>query len=437
MDYFTVIHLLIIFTYNKYYMELRKQILAEEWTKALLNKGAEIFLVGGIVRDHFLKIEKSKDIDIVIRNIGFNEIKEILSPFGDIIINVVGNKASVLKFLPKSTGLDIDEAIDIALPRVENMMDIEDIKKSDITNGHHVFEFNSDPMLSIETDLSRRDFTINSIAINIESGEIIDPHGGLDDLNNKIIKCTNKDSFVDDPLRMLRAIQFSSRFNKFGIESGTFLSIKLHKESILSLSGERIFCELEKIFDKGDHTKGIKLLRDSGVQSVLFPGKPRPMIPVSDVSTKADFFIHILDDVESFKNILKGPNKLETDILEVLKLNREMINHMLDSNMSSEDRKIALRVLFFNSIKKSDNILKTGKLLGELKDIQTEFIKNKFPRRMKEISLCAQDLINKGLKPGPEMGLMLKQSIVLVMGEEENTTKNLLKCINEKFKKWE
>src|SRR5690606_8675300 len=133
------------------------------------------------------------------------------------------------------------EDIDIAIPRTE---------RATGEGGHKGFEVSSDHNLPIEKDLERRDFTINAIAKDI-NGNVIDPFGGQRDLKEKIIRVVNPQAFSDDPLRMLRAVQFAARFG-FPIEPKTEQLIKANAHRIREIAAERILIELEKIVKKGD-----------------------------------------------------------------------------------------------------------------------------------------------------------------------------------------
>src|SRR6478735_409514 len=154
--------------------------------KELKEKGAKIYLVGGIVRDFFLKKE-SKDIDLVVSKLDESVILNVLEKYGK--VDKVGETFGVLKFIPFGW---TEEPIDIALPRIDTLLD-----KS---LGHHGIKAYFDKDITIEDDLYRRDFTFNSIAIDCD-GVFIDPYNGREDIENKIIRATSKQSFSDDPLR--------------------------------------------------------------------------------------------------------------------------------------------------------------------------------------------------------------------------------------------
>jgi len=206
--------------------------------------GGKIFSVGGAVRDKFLG-KDSKDLDILITGIPMDKLERLLTKYGK--VDAVGKSFGVIKFVPKGATDDID----IAIPRTEQK----------VGDGHKGFDVKSDHELPIEDDLKRRDFTINAIAKDV-NGNLIDPYNGQDDLRNKIIRVVNPEAFADDPLRMLRGVQFASRFG-FTIEPHTMDLIKQNAPKIKEIAGERMFIELEKIVTKGDKKVGAQLLKNN------------------------------------------------------------------------------------------------------------------------------------------------------------------------------
>jgi len=176
---------------------------------------AQIYVVGGAVRD-FLLGRASKDLDFVVRGVPAEELEEFLEGMGR--INLVGRNFGVFKFVP--SGGDDHNPIDIALPRTEHALG---------TGGYHDFEVQSDPELPIEDDLSRRDFTVNAIALDITRANqlrIVDPFSGLKDLKDRVLRAVGKpdDRFKEDYSRMLRAIRFACQIG-FKIEDQTWQAI--------------------------------------------------------------------------------------------------------------------------------------------------------------------------------------------------------------------
>jgi tRNA nucleotidyltransferase (CCA-adding enzyme) len=125
---------------------------------------------------------------------------------------------------------------------------------------------------NITADLSRRDFTINSMALSTKDYHLTDPFNGQEDLKNKIIRCTGNptERFKEDPLRMLRACRFASQLG-FDIEEQTFKKMKEHSQLILGISKERWTIEIEKLL-LGDYVgKGLRYLYESGMMVFMMP----------------------------------------------------------------------------------------------------------------------------------------------------------------------
>lgn len=201
---------------------------ARKAVEVIRGLGGRPLLVGGCIRDHFLGIE-SKDIDIEVH--GPVEPKKLQWELAQVgRVDVVGMSFGVLKF-----GRDVD----ISFPR-------RDSKTGD---GHNGFTIQVDSTMTVEEALGRRDFTINSVAMDASTGVIIDPFGGLDDLRDRVLRHTSE-AFSDDPLRVLRAVQFSSRLG-MSIADETLTLCRELAPRLSELSKERIWVEWEKILTKG------------------------------------------------------------------------------------------------------------------------------------------------------------------------------------------
>ena len=249
-----------------------KEAAGPETTKkiqdAIIQAGGEPFIVGGAVRDSFIEgTPESKDIDFIVTGLPLDEIEEVLSPLGS--VSQVGKSFGVV--IANVDGEDFD----IAIPRTGE-------KKTG--PGHADFEITTDPNAPVGADLGRRDFTMNGLAKDAQ-GNIIDEFGGLEDIKNKVIRAIGnpEDRFREDPLRMLRALQFATRFG-FTIEPATAAAIKKQASSFKTISPERILKEFEKAWTKGnrDTPLFIKLLKDTGVGRVLFGNDFNPVaVPLS------------------------------------------------------------------------------------------------------------------------------------------------------------
>ncbi len=210
-------------------------------------KGGRAILVGGCVRDELMSVEP-KDWDLEIYGIEPENLKEILSGFGE--VNAVGEAFTVYK---------IGQDLDVALPRRERKTG----------RGHKGFVVEGDPQMSFEEAAKRRDFTINAILKDVLTGEIIDSYNGLADIENKILRVVSRETFAEDSLRVLRAAQFAARFG-FTIEAGT---IEICRSiDLTDLPKERIWGELEKLLLKSRKPSiGLQYFYDLNVASQLFP----------------------------------------------------------------------------------------------------------------------------------------------------------------------
>lgn len=171
----------------------------------------EWYLVGGCVRDVILGRGIATDIDLVARNVPIDRLMEELRKHGK--VDLVGKAFGVLKF----SRSDSSSHVDIALPRTE---------LAGGSGARRDFAVHADEELTIQDDLSRRDFTVNAMAWNIGKGELIDPFGGYADLEAKRIVAVGRpeDRFGEDLSRMLRGVRFACQLG-FEIERGTWEAI--------------------------------------------------------------------------------------------------------------------------------------------------------------------------------------------------------------------
>ncbi|MFH1367329.1 MAG: HD domain-containing protein [Patescibacteria group bacterium] len=243
---------------------------------------AEIYLVGGAVRDIILK-RRTKDYDFVVRHLKPKELEKFLANLGQ--VNLVGKSFGVFKFVPKKSRI---EAIDIALPRTEH--------SRHLTGGYKDFKVQSDPSLPIEKDLSRRDFTINAMAFDLKNKKLIDPMAGLSDLAAEKIRAVGKPElrFKEDYSRILRALRFAVQLD-FSLENNTWSALKkliIHLEE-KTVAREVIAKELLKTF-KFNPVKALDLISESGALKILMPEvaamKNTPQPP--QFHFEGDVFIH-------------------------------------------------------------------------------------------------------------------------------------------------
>ncbi len=208
-------------------MKLERELF--EWEKALMDRG-NLYLVGGAVRDLlFGRTGRSLDEDYLLQGVALEEAVSVLDNYGR--CDLVGKSFGVLKFTPAG-----EPAVDIALPR----------REFSTGWGHKEFEVSFSPDLPVEEDLIRRDFTINSIALNLKRMELVDPLNGLEDINNRIMRVNREESFNEDPLRIVRGVQFKYRFS-LEVEEETERLMRDYGHLVATVPAERVREELNKM----------------------------------------------------------------------------------------------------------------------------------------------------------------------------------------------
>ena len=208
----------------------------------LVDNGAtNALIVGGFARDAMLGID-SKDIDIEVYGLTLEQIQFLLEK-AFFKVDAVGRAFGVLK---------INNEIDVSVPRRDNKVGV----------GHKGFAVEQDPLMGTMEAAQRRDFTINSMAIN-RDGWLVDPFDGMRDLTLGILRHTS-DAFVEDPLRAMRAFQFSARFG-FDIDPETLKLCQDMAPQKADLPKERIWEEWKKWALKGNHAAiGLHMLEAMG-----------------------------------------------------------------------------------------------------------------------------------------------------------------------------
>ncbi len=262
--------------------------------KAFEDNGYQILVVGGAVRDLILGLEP-KDYDLAT-NAKPDEVKEVVDGVKGYRY-VLGPQAekSVLNLTSLVTIPNEKEAIEITTFRKELGY------AGGRTKG--VFE----PADTFDEDAERRDLTINAMGMTAD-GKVIDPQGGLEDLQNGVIRAVGDPTqrFVEDPLRMIRAIRFSVRFG-LPIDKETYQAIVSNADLVSTLSGRRLRDEIGKVLVEPN---GYQLLMETGILPVLMP-EFRNMEQYQhklDYHPEGSLYNHY---IEAFKEFTKIPNRTE------------------------------------------------------------------------------------------------------------------------------
>lgn len=220
--------------------------------EALKFAGGKVYVVGGAVRD-VLRGDNPKDIDLMVAGIPAEEVENILSKLPG-QVKLTGKTFGVYRY--RTDGHEVE----VALPR-QDKYESAQRGKGIITVDHN---------LPLEKDLERRDFTVNSMAVDLDTGELIDPYGGQSDIENNKLRTTHPDSFREDPTRLVRALSAHSRFglhpDKTTRNEMASSAHLLRGESPDTLNGQ-----LDKLFGSSNPAAAIRLGHETGVLKHLFP----------------------------------------------------------------------------------------------------------------------------------------------------------------------
>ena len=236
------------------------------------SEGGTVYLVGGKIRDSYLYIDNN-DIDFCVTGITPDKFREI---FPDALITG--------KFFP----VFHLAGAEFAFAR----------KEQKDGAGHKGFRIVSDPSITIEEDLARRDLTINAIALKMEGTmTIIDPFGGIHDLRKKVLRYVNADTFKEDPLRVYRVARFSATLGCTP-DKETLKVMNEMKDTLLELPSERVYAEMYKALGSEDPSMFFNTLKSCGVLAVHFPEIAELEEPVYTHTMRAlDASVELTDDV--------------------------------------------------------------------------------------------------------------------------------------------
>jgi len=266
--------------------------LASSLADAFKRAGYRLALVGGPVRDAILG-RLGNDLDFTT-DAHPNESKKILSSWAEKVWDTGIAFGTV-------AGIRGDTTVEVTTYRTESY---------DIASRHPDVAYGD----SIEGDLSRRDFTINAMALELTQGEplFIDPFDGLGDLGRKILRTPGsaEDSFSDDPLRIMRAARFASQLN-FTVAEDVLVAMKVMSNRLSIISAERVRDELIKILMSDNPRTGITMLVDSGIADSVLPEVPKLRLEIDEHHHHKDVYEHsltVLEQAITLESRLDGPD---------------------------------------------------------------------------------------------------------------------------------
>ena len=271
---------------------IQRAPLASSLAQAFSAKGFTLALVGGPVRDAILG-RLGNDLDFTTNALP-QDSKKILQGWAENIWETGITFGTV-------AGKRGDTTVEVTTYRSERYG--SDSRKPEVEYGKEILG-----------DLSRRDFTVNAMALELtgDAPEFLDPFNGLQDLSKKVLRTPGRpgDSFNDDPLRMMRAARFASQLD-FEIDPSVLVSIKDLADRITIVSAERVRDEFIKILMSPDPRVGITILVDTGLADIVIPEIPKLRLEVDEHHHHKDVYEHsitVLEQAMMQEARLGGPN---------------------------------------------------------------------------------------------------------------------------------
>ena len=264
-------------------------------SKLLVSENAKAIIVGGAVRDHFLELP-IKDVDIEIYGLDrIEELENILKEYGS--VNLVGKNFGILKFRHKGNDYDF------SFPRLERK----------VGSGHGGFEVSCDGFMSFKKASIRRDFTVNAMGYDIHRREFLDPYDAIIDMKKRLLRHINSKTFIEDPLRIYRAVQFCARFGYELADETFILCLKMVKQGMLEeLPKERVYEEFKKLLLKSPQPSiGFELMRRLGILKKYYPQLDAIIdIPQSKIwHPEGDVWVHTMLCVDEMVKLKIGEEK--------------------------------------------------------------------------------------------------------------------------------
>jgi tRNA nucleotidyltransferase/poly(A) polymerase len=231
--------------------------------------GLDAYVVGGAVRDELLGIEHA-DEDFLVPGVDHDGLRAALEPHGRVEDMVVHGQLVGVRFHPREAAVRrlAPAGIELTPPR----------KERSLGPGHRDFEIVSDASVSIEDDMARRDFTVNAMARRLATDELVDPFGGREDLDRRVLRTVHPQSFREDPLRILRGLRLVSQLD-FDLTAETVEQMRAEAGGLRHVSAERIgggveadgLGELSKLLLGTRPAHALRLARDTGALTEVVP----------------------------------------------------------------------------------------------------------------------------------------------------------------------
>ena len=412
----------------------------------------DAYVVGGAVRDELLGIPHA-DEDFLVPGVDHAQLRAALEPHGRVEDMEVHGQLVGVRFHPSDPVVRplVPRGIELTPPRIERSTG----------PGHHDFEIVADGSASIEDDMRRRDFTVNAIARRLETGELVDPFGGVADLERRRLRTVSDASFREDPLRILRGLRLVSQLS-FVLAPETLAQMRAEASGLRHVSGERIgggvavdgLGELSKLLLGGRPAEALRLARDTGALLEVIPeyraaigyrlDSPRQPLTLDEhlfeaVQATADAddaltvrlgaLLHDLakpeTDVSGADHAaasatlaahvlrrLRYPNALRAAVVRLVSAHGFRLDGAVDGVvarrfLASHGLELAREVV---ALKRADLVVKNVDLAEreQLDRLATELERERDSAvRLTDLAVNGDDLIALGYREGPELGAVL------------------------------
>jgi len=420
---------------------------ALEFKNDVLAAGGEIYAVGGIVRDAVMGTP-SDDLDIVVRGVPYDQLFKILSKYGKPTdtshVDENGKKDfGSTKFVSRNDKFNQFLDMNGVIPEIDIMLPRKDMKDPGV-KGHKGIKSDVNPMYTIQDDLDRRDITINAIAMDL-SGNMIANSSGLEDIKKGVIKAVSEDAFIEDPLRMLRAVRFAARYN-YDWDPSTVELIKKNA-SMLSdkaeLPRERFLKEFEKMIGKSDLARAVKMLIDFGMYKSIFGVEPKIKdYSVFDRAHNVGEMAFMMFDNEPIDSILPLIEKNITNDNYILDYARALVEYKKKENSAKTQLEKSMLMAKLYKISK-DAVLQSIYISPEFREIAKKFESGALPKDDHDLAFKGDEfkeyILNKiidtegqftpnrdGVKMGRAKSLVLTSIFDGKVKNEKEAIKNFL-----------
>lgn len=390
---------------------------AVEICKILQTAGYQAYLVGGCVRDLLLDI-KPKDWDITTD----------------------ASPQKVLKIFPKTypTGLQ-HGTITVAMGEgVENHFEVTTFRiEGEYKDGRRPEEVFF--VMNIEQDLARRDLTINAIAYDPISNQLVDPYGGISDLKKKIIRAvgTPRARFQEDGLRIMRVARFAARFD-YAIDGETFKGMQENLDTLKKISRERISDELCKTLMTSNAAHGLLLLSQVGALDIACPALIGRQLSLlghqdkvqGDLETRLAFLYNKLP-INIVKEELINLKLSNKEIKQIIFLLEIMEHFYIFQNKDSASAYKSFIAVIKNHAPDPwrhalEQFIELSEALGHPSKALLDKYREEIVFSKREMQLNGNDLIEVGIVPGPQIKKILEDCYLEILRDPEHNSKTFL-----------